>query len=117
MPNTTAGNEQSKFFNHISLFSAYLGILPSLFFSYLLLRGTKDFRISVSNDTLQWQAIVEAILPDARGLGCDVPTLDYDMGINTHGRFLELNLISYYTEGPGLQYVHIKHASWYGSMV
>ena len=83
----------------------------------MLLRGTKDFEISISNDALQWQTIVEAILPDAAELGCNVPILEYGMGVYTLGRFLELNLKTFYTNGPGLQYIHIEHQDIYYSFL
>ena len=69
-------------------------------------RGTKDFRLAVSNDNQAWATIVEDVLTDPSNLGCDVQKETFDMGY-VQARYLEFTVINFYGNGGGLQYMHI----------
>lgn len=60
-------------------------------------------------DDQSWKPVVKSQLPDPRHKECDVPVLEFDMG-ETVGRYLELNLISYFQAGSGLQYMDVVYA-------
>ena len=76
-------------------------------------RGLKNFSIAFSNSTGgPWRTVLNGSLPDARNSSCNVPLFNFSFPDNLSeeartASALKLQVISWYEEGAGLQYLKI----------
>lgn len=78
-------------------------------------RGLERFQIAISNSSSgPWHDLLSDSLPDARGPGpvCDVPLTTFKLAEDMTekartGRWLKLEVVSWYGHGAGLQYLAI----------
>jgi hypothetical protein len=76
-------------------------------------RGLKQFSVSLSNSTSgPWRVVLTGSLPDARQRNdtCDVPLTTFELNTSMTekektGRALKLEVMSWYGDGAGLQYL------------
>ena len=76
-------------------------------------RGLNRFTIAVSNTTQgPWRTVLEDQLPDVRNSSCDVPLVNFTLPAQLSqeartARAVKLQVVSWYGNGAGLQYLKI----------
>ena len=63
------------------------------------------FRISVSEDLINWEDVLQDTLEDAAGMYCDVPMQSFALTQPRSEQYVKFSALSYYGTGAGLQYI------------
>jgi len=67
--------------------------------------GTKEFKIEVSEDNVNWIEAAQGTLQDVRDLGqCKSPVEEFSSSVAS-GRYIRFTAVSFYGKGAGLQYL------------
>ncbi len=70
-------------------------------------RGTDEFTLEVSYDTVVWKTVVQDRLPDASGSpDCHIPLVAFD--VTAQARYVRFTAVSYFYHGAGLNYITWK---------
>ena len=69
-------------------------------------RGTRDFRIFLSADGENYEAVIDDTLPNVFGTGSQIPWVSYEVpGISA--RYVKFNVDSYYLDSGGLNELNV----------
>ena len=72
---------------------------------FSIVRGTKDFTISVSNDTATWVDVLENTLEDPHNIQCESPNQLFVIWPPREERYVRFTVRSFYHNGGGLSYI------------
>ena len=73
---------------------------------YLVFRATRDFTISMSNDNVNFDEVVEGTLTNALNKECSAIELEtFDVSPPRMERFIKFTAVNYYGQGAALQYL------------
>ena len=71
----------------------------------MIFRGTEKFTVEVASEPYgEWTLVLNGILTNAWGLGCDMPLETFHI-TPTQGRYFRFTVKSYYGDGGGLQFI------------